>query len=72
MEKTGSNSAVNGGKQQLSVIDLSKKGRQKFRARRYQEAMQLFGEGLQREPDNPYLLSGMGDACRETGDYSEA
>lgn len=72
MERTESNNAVNGGKRQLSVVDLSKKGRQKFRARRYQEAKQLFGEGLQREPDNPYLLSGMGDACRETGDYAEA
>ena len=57
---------------QLSVIDLSKKGRQKFRARRYQEACDLFAEGLKREPDNPYLLSGMGDASREIGNYEEA
>ena len=72
MENSGNNEAVNGGKRQLSVIDISKKGRQKFRARRYKEAKELFGEGLQREPDNPYLLSGMGDACREIGDYDEA
>jgi len=72
VDKTESNNAASGGKRQLSVIDLSKKGRQKFRARRYQEAKQLFEEGLQQEPDNPYLLSGMGDACRETGDYNEA
>ena len=72
MERTETNSAGNGGKRQLSVIDISKKGRQKFRARRYQEARDLFREGLEREPDNPYLLSGMGDACRETGEFEDA
>lgn len=56
----------------LSIIDISKKGRQKFRSRQFSEACELFRSGLQREPDNPYLLSGMGDACRETGDYDEA
>ena len=57
---------------QLSIIDISKKGRQKFRARRFAEASDLFRSGLEREPDNPYLLSGMGDACRELGEYEEA
>jgi len=61
-----------GGQRPLSVIDISKKGRQKFRARRYQEACDLFAKGLEREPDNPYLLSGMGDASREIGNYEEA
>jgi tetratricopeptide (TPR) repeat protein len=56
----------------LSVIDISKKARQKFRARRYPEACELYRAGLKKEPDNPYLLSGMGDACRECGDYEEA
>lgn len=60
------------GKPPVSVIELSKKARQKFRARRYDEARELFRAGLDREPDNPYLLSGMGDACRESGDYVEA
>ncbi len=55
-----------------SVIEISKKARQKFRARRYDEARELFRSGLETEPDNPYLLSGMGDACREAGDYDEA
>ncbi len=59
-------------KRPLSVIDISKKARQKFRNRRYAEACELFRMGLDREPDNPYLLSGMGDACRETGDFVEA
>ena len=57
---------------ETSVIEISKKARQKFRARRYDEARELFQTGLEREPDNPYLLSGMGDACRESGDYPEA
>ena len=57
---------------QLSVIALSKKARQKLRSRRYQEAQALFSAGLELEPENPYLLSGMGDVCRETGDFNEA
>ncbi len=57
---------------QLSVIDISKKGREKFRSRKYREACELFALGLEREPDNPYLLSGMGDACREIGNLEEA
>lgn len=73
MENSDNNFAGNkGGKRQLSVIEISKRARQKFRSRRYQEARDLFSEGLQREPDNPYLLSGMGDACRETGEFEEA
>lgn len=59
-------------KRPLSVIDISKQGRQKFRSRRYREAQELFKQGLELEPDNPYLLSGMGDACREIGDFEEA
>ena len=55
-----------------TVIALSKKARQRLRARRYDEAKSLFSEGLEQEPKNPYLLSGMGDACRETADYAEA
>jgi tetratricopeptide (TPR) repeat protein len=56
----------------LSVIEISKKGRQMLRSRRYAEAQQLFRLGLEKEPENPYLLSGMGDACREVGQFSEA
>ncbi len=72
MENSRNTGADRGGKRQLSVIDISKKGRQKFRARRFKEAQDLFSEGLEREPDNPYLLCGMGDACREAGEYPEA
>ncbi|SEA11932.1 Tetratricopeptide repeat-containing protein [Desulfuromusa kysingii] len=57
---------------QPSVIDISKKARQKLRSRQYLEAKDLFAVGLEREPENPYLLSGMGDACREIGDFKEA
>lgn len=56
----------------LSVIELSKKARQKLRAKAYAEAKQLFRTGLEQEPRNPYLLSGLGDACRETADYAAA
>ncbi len=57
---------------ELSVIDISKKGRQLLRSRRYSEAQKLFRLGLEKEPENPYLLSGMGDACRERGDFAES
>ncbi len=55
-----------------SVIDISKRGRQKLRSRHYTEARDLFSSGLELEPENPYLLSGMGDACREIGDFVTA
>lgn len=57
---------------QLPVIEISKRARQKFRARHYQEARDLFRIGLEKEPENPYLLSGMGDASREVGDFEVA
>lgn len=56
----------------VSVIDLSKQGRQKLRSRRYREASELFLLGLEREPENPYLLSGLGDASREMGNFELA
>ena len=56
----------------LSVIDISKRARQRLRSRQFTAARTLFSEGLAVEPENPYLLSGMGDACREIGDYKEA
>ncbi len=67
-----SESAPANDKPQLSVIDISKTARKKLRARRYLEAKRLFMAGLAIEPENPYLLSGMGDACRETDDLAEA
>ncbi len=57
---------------ELSVIDLSKQGRQKLRSRKYGEASTLFLQGLEREPENPYLLSGLGDASREMGHFDLA
>ncbi len=56
----------------LSVIDISKRARQRLRSRQFAAARTLFSEGLAVEPENPYLLSGMGDACREIGDFPEA
>jgi tetratricopeptide (TPR) repeat protein len=68
----GSGHGSAGDMSQLPVIEISKRARQKFRARQYQDARDLFRIGLEKEPENPYLLSGMGDACRETGDFEEA
>ena len=62
----------NPNQQQPSVIEVSKKARQKLRSRQFVEAKELFASGLEREPKNPYLLSGMGDSCREIGDFDEA
>ncbi len=56
----------------LSVIDLSKRGRQKLRSRQYNLACELFAAGLEQEPENPYLLSGMGDASFASGDFPAA
>jgi tetratricopeptide (TPR) repeat protein len=58
--------------QKVSVIDLSKRARQRLRSRRFSEARELFGAGLALEPENPYLLSGMGDVCRELKDFQGA
>lgn len=55
-----------------AVIQLSKKARRFFRQRKYAEACELYRQGLAADPVNPYLLSGLGDACRETGDVAGA
>lgn len=54
------------------VIQLSKKARRLFRHKKYDQARELYLQGLASDPGNPYLLSGMGDACRECGDISGA
>lgn len=72
MNQPVNNNSLNDKKKPLSVIDISKKGRQKLRAREYRLACELFLSGLEREPENPYLLSGMGDASLATGDFSTA
>lgn len=55
-----------------AVIRLSKNARQLFRQREYIQACKLYRQGLATNQDNPYLLSGMGDACREAGDFVSA
>ena len=72
MNQPVNNNSLNDKKKPLSVIDISKQGRQKLRSREYRLACELFLSGLEREPENPYLLSGMGDACREIGNFPEA
>ena len=71
-DPAGQNPSESTAHSNLSVIELSKKARQKLRAKAYAEAKELFRAGLDKEPRNPYLLSGLGDACRETGDYEVA
>ncbi len=46
----------NNNQQQPSVIDISKKARQKLRSRQYSEARELFFSGLEREPENATYL----------------
>ena len=70
--KSVNESSPSGEKKSLSVIDISKSARNKLKARRYQEAKDLFLTGLEMDPENPYLLSGMGDACRATEDFATA
>jgi len=72
MKSNAQESPRSGEETRHSVIDLSKQARQCLRERKYAEAKELFLAGLEIEPDNPYLLSGMGDACRESGDFPEA
>ncbi len=72
MNQPDNGNSANNTQRQPSIIDISKKARQKLRSRQYVEARDLFSLGLEREPENPYLLSGMGDACREIGDFHEA
>lgn len=54
------------------VIQLSKKARRLFRRKEYARARDLYRQGLRSEPANPYLLSGLGDACREAGEFDAA
>lgn len=55
-----------------AVIQLSKKARLLFRQKKFTEACELYRQGLNSDPYNPYLLSGLGDACRELGDVPGA
>jgi len=55
-----------------NVLQLSKAARQLFRQKKFDQARELYAQGLSADATNPYLLSGMGDVCREAGDFAEA
>ena len=47
--------------QHNKVINLSREGHRHLKAQRFAQARKAFSEGLEMEPNNPYLLTGMGD-----------
>ncbi len=49
-----------------SAIELSKRGNKLLRSGNYQEAEKILLEGAALDPDNPYILVGLGDLYRET------
>lgn len=54
------------------VIELSKQGHRLFKENRYREACALFEEALDLEPNNPYILTGLGDTLRTLKNYPRA
>jgi tetratricopeptide (TPR) repeat protein len=49
-----------------NAIELSKRGNKLLRGGNYQEAEKILLEGAELDPDNPYILVGLGDLYRET------
>lgn len=55
-----------------ALVQLSKNARRFYRQHDYRKACQLYRQGLESDPQNIYLLSGLGDACRVSQDYAGA
>ena len=53
------------------LIELSKHGHQLLKNRRYAEASQVF-ENKKLAPDDPYIMTGMGDALRQQKEFAAA
>ena len=51
------------------VIELSKQGRDLLKQRDYAKAEESFIEALEIDPDNAYVLVGLGDLKRLTNDF---
>jgi tetratricopeptide (TPR) repeat protein len=51
------------------VVELSKQGHLLFKKKHYDEARALFEEALALEPNNPYILTGLGDTLRTLKSY---
>lgn len=54
------------------VFELSKQGHKLLKARQFTEARAAFKEALLLDPENPYVLTGMGDVLRHQKDFSGA
>jgi len=67
MDKENGTAAANN-----QVFELSKQGHNLLKARRFAEASTLFEEALALDPENPYVLTGMGDVLRLQKDFSGA
>lgn len=55
-----------------SAIDLSRKGNRLLRKGLFQEAEQVLREAYELNPDNPYILVGLGDLYREQKKFGKA
>lgn len=55
-----------------NAIELSKKGNQLLRSRKYQEAEQVLMEAFDLDPNNAYILVGLGDLNREQKKFGKA
>ena len=55
-----------------AAIELSKKGNKLLRSGNFQEAEEVLLEAMQLDPNNAYILVGLGDLYRETRKYKAA
>ncbi|PCI07994.1 MAG: hypothetical protein COB77_03425 [Gammaproteobacteria bacterium] len=55
-----------------TVIELSKKGSRLFRGGQLEAAEKAYLEAKAIDPDNPYVLSGLGDVYRKLGRFEES
>ncbi len=55
-----------------NAISLSKKGTQLLRARKYHEAEEVLLAACEIDPENPYILVGLGDLYREQKKFDRA
>jgi len=55
-----------------AVIELSKKGSRLFRAGQLDEAEKIYLEAKALDPENPYVLSGLGDVYRKLNRFADS
>lgn len=54
------------------VVKLSKQGRNLLRKKRFEEAKEVFLEAMKLDEENPYILVGLADTCRELKKFDQA